>query len=123
MCGTCPTTHDLRGPPVHSCEPESFIILDAICLVKDAGLKMSLLLHRLSWIAAAAAAGQSWVPQQSGTTASLRGVSAVSPTVVWASGSRGTYVRTTDGGATWRAATVPGAADLDFRAVRAVDER
>jgi len=32
-------------------------------------------------------------------------------------------LRTSDGGAHWRAATVPGAADLDFRAVRAVDER
>ena len=72
---------------------------------------------------AAAAYAQSWAPQQSGTTASLRGVSAASPTVVWASGSAGTYLRTTDGGETWKAAKVPGAADLDFRAVRAFDER
>src|SRR5947209_18172574 len=80
-------------------------------------------LFTLCWIGGATAAAQSWVPQQSGTAASLRGVSAVSPTVVWASGSKGTYLRTIDGGATWRAATVPGAADMDFRAVRAVDER
>ncbi len=71
----------------------------------------------------ATAAAQSWVPQESSTTASLRGVSAVSPTVVWASGSKATYLRTTDGGAAWRATTVPGAADMDFRSVHAVDER
>jgi len=66
---------------------------------------------------------QSWIPQESGTTASLRGVSAVDSKVVWASGTKGTYLRTTDGGATWRAATVPGAADLDFRAIRAFDDK
>jgi photosystem II stability/assembly factor-like uncharacterized protein len=68
-----------------------------------------------------AAAAQSWEPQTSGTTASLRGISAVSDTVAWASGTRGTYVITTDGGATWRAAQVPGAERLDFRAVQALD--
>jgi photosystem II stability/assembly factor-like uncharacterized protein len=66
---------------------------------------------------------QTWVNHQSGVTASLRGVSAVSDRVVWASGSAGTYLTTTDGGAAWRAATVPGAEDLDFRDVHAVDAR
>jgi photosystem II stability/assembly factor-like uncharacterized protein len=80
-------------------------------------------LCRLPILLCATAAAQSWILQTSGTTATLRGVSAVSPSVVWASGSKGAYLQTTDGGATWRAATVPGAADLDFRAVRAVDER
>jgi photosystem II stability/assembly factor-like uncharacterized protein len=64
-----------------------------------------------------------WVVQESGTTASLRGVSAVNAKVVWASGSGGTYLRTIDGGATWTAAKVPGASDVDFRAVRAFDEK
>src|SRR5258708_15361472 len=72
-------------------------------------------------------AAQSWMPQPSGTpaptTEALRGISAVSSTVAWASGSRGTYLKTTDGGATWRRATVPGAADLDFRDIQAVDDR
>lgn len=62
-----------------------------------------------------------WTPQQSGTTARFRGVSAVSHMIAWASGSNGTYARTTDGGATWHAATVPGASALDFRDVQAVD--
>src|SRR5262245_44241762 len=62
-----------------------------------------------------------WLPQSSGTTARLRGVSAVSATVAWASGSDGVYLKTTDGGANWRAATVPGAENLDFRDVEAFD--
>ncbi|HYJ80009.1 MAG TPA: hypothetical protein VEW03_10430 [Longimicrobiaceae bacterium] len=62
-------------------------------------------------------------PQRSGTTALLQAVSPVSDRVAWASGHRGTYVRTTDGGATWTAGTVPGADSLEFRDVHAVDER
>jgi photosystem II stability/assembly factor-like uncharacterized protein len=64
-----------------------------------------------------------WIVQESGTTASLRGVSAVSDKIVWASGSNGTFLRTLDGGTHWNASKVTGAADLDFRAVRAFDEK
>lgn len=60
-------------------------------------------------------------PQTSNTTALLIAVSAVNDRVVWVSGSRGTYVRTTDGGATWKAGQVPGADSLQFRDVHAVD--
>jgi photosystem II stability/assembly factor-like uncharacterized protein len=70
----------------------------------------------------ATALAQSWIPQQSNTTASLRGVHAVSVTVVWASGTNGTVLRTLDGGATWQTRAVAGAADLDFRAVWAFDQ-
>jgi photosystem II stability/assembly factor-like uncharacterized protein len=66
--------------------------------------------------AAAAAQSQPQV-QISHTTESLRGVSAVSRGVAWASGTHGTYLRTTDRGRTWTAAQVPGAEALDFRAV------
>jgi photosystem II stability/assembly factor-like uncharacterized protein len=62
-----------------------------------------------------------WTQQSSGTTARFRGVSSVSPTVAWASGSGGTYTRTTDGGATWQSRAVPGASQLDFRDVEGVD--
>jgi photosystem II stability/assembly factor-like uncharacterized protein len=55
--------------------------------------------------------------QQSHTTESLRGVSALPHRVAWASGTHGTYLRTIDGGATWASAQVPDAASLDFRAV------
>lgn len=54
--------------------------------------------------------------QVSNTTESLRGVSALSRDIVWASGTRGTYLRTTDG-RTWAAAQVPGGETLDFRGV------
>ena len=64
-----------------------------------------------------------WTHQPSGTTARLRGLAVVNAKVVWASGTEGTYVRTTDGGITWKSATVPGATDLDFRDVHAADER
>ena len=55
--------------------------------------------------------------QFSHTTESLRGVSAVSRQVAWASGTHGTYLRTLDGGRTWTPAQVPDAGALDFRAV------
>ena len=51
------------------------------------------------------------------TTENLRGVSAVSRQVAWASGTHGTYLRTTDAGRTWVSAQVPDAATLDFRGV------
>ena len=41
--------------------------------------------------------------QNSGTTVRLQAVSAVNDRVAWASGTGGTYTRTVDGGATWRA--------------------
>jgi photosystem II stability/assembly factor-like uncharacterized protein len=62
-------------------------------------------------------------PQASGVTARLRGISAVSATVAWASGASGTVLRTTDGGRTWQRLTVPGAEALDFRDIEAMDER
>jgi len=61
------------------------------------------------------------IDQTSGTTATLIGISIVSPTVVWVSGTAGTYLVTIDGGATWRAGVVPGADSLQFRDVHALD--
>lgn len=64
-----------------------------------------------------------WTPVPSGTDAELRGLSAAGSSVVWASGTRGRFVRSTDGGRTWRADSVAEAASLDFRAVHALDAR
>jgi photosystem II stability/assembly factor-like uncharacterized protein len=64
-----------------------------------------------------------WTPQSSGSAVRLRGVSAVSSSVAWASGDKGAYARTTDGGATWHAGVVAGASELDFRDVDAFDAR
>jgi photosystem II stability/assembly factor-like uncharacterized protein len=55
--------------------------------------------------------------QPSNTTENLRGVSAVSQQIVWASGTHGTYLRTTDAGRTWTPAQVPNAANLEFRGI------
>src|SRR5579859_3080786 len=68
-------------------------------------------------LAAAAAAQSGPRLEISHTTESLRGVSAVSHQVAWASGTHGTYLRTTDAGRTWTPAQVPDAATLDFRGV------
>jgi photosystem II stability/assembly factor-like uncharacterized protein len=64
-----------------------------------------------------------WVMQSSAAKVRLRGVSAVSRQVAWASGDKGTYARTTDGGATWEIGIVLGAEDLDFRDVDAFSGR
>ena len=63
-----------------------------------------------------------WMLQTSGVTARLRGVSAVSDRVAWASGSDSTVLRTTDGGATWKKLKVT-KDSLDFRDIDAVDAR
>jgi photosystem II stability/assembly factor-like uncharacterized protein len=62
-------------------------------------------------------------PQPSGTTNRLQAVSAVNEDVVWASGTGGTYVVTTDGGSTWRAGVVPGAEGLEFRDIEARSDK
>lgn len=67
-------------------------------------------------------AGPHWVIQNSGTTARLRGLSAVTNRVAWASGSGSTVLRTTDGGATWQKLTIT-ADPLDFRDIDAIDAR
>ena len=62
-----------------------------------------------------------WDQQTSGTGVQLRGISAVSATVAWASGAGGTVLRTVDGGETWTKLTVPESAELDFRDIQAFD--
>ena len=75
----------------------------------------------LAMVAIPAASGAAqWTPQQSGTSAEFRGLVAVSPTVIWASGTRGRVARTTDGGKNWRVDSIPGADSLDLRDIHAV---
>ncbi len=67
-------------------------------------------------------------PQTSGTTQLLIAVSPVNDRVVWAAGTGGTYVVTTDGGNTWKAGVVPGTTDdpndeLQFRDVQGVSDK
>ncbi len=62
-----------------------------------------------------------WQPQAVNTKASFRAVSVASPDVVWIGGTKGTFLRTTDGGRTWQTGTVAEATDCDFRDVQALD--
>jgi photosystem II stability/assembly factor-like uncharacterized protein len=73
-------------------------------------------------LSAGSASAQSWHVEPSGTTAELRGLSVVSDKVAWASGAKGTVLRTVDG-AHWQALQVPGADKIDFRDIHAVDAR
>ncbi len=83
----------------------------APCLMAAVLLALPLLAH----------AGWRVEMQDSGVDARLRGVSAVSARVAWASGSKGTVLRTTDGGAHWQRLMVPDADKLDFRDVEGFD--
>lgn len=80
-----------------------------------------------TWICAAllfaapALAGVRVQPQDSGVAVRLRGISAVSAEIAWASGREGTVLRTVDGGRHWQALKVPGADALDFRDVEGFD--
>jgi photosystem II stability/assembly factor-like uncharacterized protein len=68
------------------------------------------------------APGFSWIVQASGTDASLRGVSVVDDRTAWASGSKGTVLRTLDGGSTWILRPVKGAETTDFRDIEAFSQ-
>ncbi len=65
--------------------------------------------------------GTPWPQQNSGVDVQLRGISAVSQDIAWASGAKGTVLRTVDGGMHWEKVNVPNAEALDFRDVQAFD--
>ena len=81
-------------------------------------LRLFVLTSLIASLVATTVAAQ-WVPQKSGTDVELRGLSVLSPSVAWASGQRGTVLRTTDGGAHWSTLIVPGAERLDLRGIEA----
>jgi len=74
-------------------------------------------------LAVRAATAQTWELKPTPVKASLRGVSAVSAQVVWASGTGGTWLITTDGGGHWETGRVAGAEDLDFRGICGFDDQ
>lgn len=57
------------------------------------------------------------------SSASLRGLHVVDSSVVWSSGSKGTVLRSVDGGETWTAVSPTGAGEFDFRDVHAWNDR
>ncbi|WP_263357366.1 beta propeller repeat protein [Acidicapsa ligni] len=63
-----------------------------------------------------------WTMQESGTTASLRGIYSIDGKVAWTSGTEGTVLKTIDSGVHWtKCATPPDGQALDFRGVQAWD--
>jgi photosystem II stability/assembly factor-like uncharacterized protein len=65
--------------------------------------------------------GAEWQIQTINSDAAFRGLCVVDQNVVWAGGTKGTFVRTTDAGKNWHAGQVAGAGSLDFRDVEALD--
>ncbi len=51
----------------------------------------------------------------------MRGLAVVDEKIIWASGAGGTFLKTVDGGKTWKIGKVPDAEKLDFRDVEAFD--
>lgn len=70
-------------------------------------------------------AAYGWDLRATGTQARLRGLAPVSRSVAWVSGSLGTVMRTTDGGATWVDVSPQGMGteSLQFRDIEATNER
>ncbi|MGQ4582944.1 WD40/YVTN/BNR-like repeat-containing protein [Lysobacter sp. F60174L2] len=82
---------------------------------------MLLALAANAWAQSGHLPGVTLASQDSGVDVRLRGMSAVSDKVAWASGGDGTVLRTVDGGRQWQVIRVPGAAGLDFRDIEGVD--
>jgi len=69
--------------------------------------------------ALAQAQAPSWELMKAETTASFRGLSVVNDRVIWGSGTRGTVIRSTDGGTTWSVDSLPNGATFDLRGIHA----
>jgi photosystem II stability/assembly factor-like uncharacterized protein len=85
------------------------LALSAVVLVLSAGVASS-----------AQTPASPWRAQTSPVTVELRGLAVVSDRVAWASGAKGTVLRTVDG-ENWKVVPVPGAEALDFRDIEAWD--
>ena len=80
-----------------------------------------LLTHLVSGLLLSLPVMAQWQVQPVGTDANFRSVSVAGPDIAWLGGSKGTFVRTVDGGNTWQTGTVPNAQACDFRDVKAID--
>jgi photosystem II stability/assembly factor-like uncharacterized protein len=82
-------------------------------------------MKRLLFCALAFAAASSWWTELStGVDSNLRGVAVVvrhGATSIWATGSHGAILRSTDAGQSWAALHIPQADTLDFRGVQSFD--
>jgi photosystem II stability/assembly factor-like uncharacterized protein len=64
-----------------------------------------------------------WSLKDTGTDVRLRGLAPVSRSTAWVAGSKGTVLRTDDGGRAWHDVSPPGAEALEFRDIEAFDAR
>ncbi|MEU9098516.1 oxidoreductase [Streptomyces sp. NPDC048361] len=64
-----------------------------------------------------------WQVRDTGSDARFRGLAAVGRSTAWVAGTKGTVLRTADGGRTWQNVSPPGAGALEFRDVEAFDGR
>lgn len=62
-----------------------------------------------------------WNVLETPVEASLRGLSPLTGEIAWASGSKGVWLRTIDGGQTWDHGIVAGLDTVDFRSIHAFD--
>jgi photosystem II stability/assembly factor-like uncharacterized protein len=76
-----------------------------------------------AWIALPNPVGAQWNDADTHSRASFRGLGVAPDGTVWAGGTEGTVMWSTDAGDTWHTDTVPGAASFDFRGVAAIDAR
>ncbi len=86
-------------------------------------LSLATSLVATSLVAAVGGAQSQWELLKAETTASFRGLSVVDDRIIWASGTRGTVIHSTDGGATWVVDSIPGAATMDLRSIHARSDR
>lgn len=84
-------------------------------------MKYILILITAMLFVSSASAG--WEKVAVNTDAGFRGLAVVSEKTIWASGTGGTFVKTTDGGRNWTVGKVKGAEDLDFRDIEAFDDK
>jgi photosystem II stability/assembly factor-like uncharacterized protein len=59
--------------------------------------------------------------QKTKSNSSLHSISVLDSLNIWACGTNGTYLRTTDGGAVWQSGKVKGFETLDFRSIQVFD--
>ena len=84
--------------------------------------RIVLLIFGVTWAFISQAQNPQWKEITTPVKASLRGLSPVSAQTCWASGSAGTWLKTTDGGLTWTHGVIAGLDTVDFRSIHAFDE-